>query len=85
MQGPKAVLILRMPQAMLDELDAKAYKLGISREQAIRAAVTSYTGIAHPEIHGNTKYHSDTERANARKESNKLAARAYRERRNAKA
>lgn len=86
MQGSKAVLILRMPQAMLDELDAHAYKLGISREAALRAAVAAYTGKSHPETHGNTKYHNDTERLTARRAANKLAAKAYREKqRSAKA
>lgn len=82
MYDNKAVLILRMPQKLLDALEAQAYKNNLSRAEAIRVAISAYAEIPYTESHGNTKYATDNERALARKQQNARAARSYRERQN---
>lgn len=69
--SPQAVITARMPQAMLDALDAYAYKHNISRVSALREAIAALTNTPNDTTHGNTRYVTDTERKLARARTNK--------------
>lgn len=71
---PRAVFAFRLPQSMLDALDAYAYSQDISREKAARRLIAAGLDIEYNETHGNTKYATPE----AKKIASARASRRYR-------
>lgn len=77
----RAVIIMRIPQILLDALDEQATQDDISREEALRQAICCYTGAPYPQTqHPNIKYTNQAERDEANRTQSRNRMRAMRER-----
>lgn len=79
----QAVVVFRIPQALLDALDAKALKLNIGRSDAFREAISIYTDVYkgdYNSAHGNSKYVNATEQKIVRRRQVARNVAAHRER-----
>lgn len=57
---PRAVIITRLPQSLLDALDRKVAATGSSREAAIRKAIAVWADYDYEEEHGNRVHTPET-------------------------
>lgn len=76
----RAVIIMRIPQVLLDALDKHANTNDCSREDALREAIANYTNTPYTYTHPNAKYTTLEERAEANKTQSRKRMRAMRER-----
>lgn len=80
MNTAKAVIIMRIPQVLLDALDKCATINDCSREDALREAVANYTNTPYTYTHPNAKYNTPEERKAANVTQSRKRMRAMRER-----
>lgn len=76
----QAVVVFRIPQALLDALDNAALTRNIGRSDAFREAISTYTATPNITRHGNIRYPTTTERTRARKTQVARNVQVHRER-----
>lgn len=80
MNNAKAVIIMRIPQVLLDALDKHASINDCSREDSLRNAIAIYTNTPYTYTHPNAKYTTPEERIEANRTQSRARMRAMRER-----